>query len=406
MSDETMTEVRLAAWTTRLERSVLREMITVVSQPGILSFAGGLPAPELFPRTEYASALAEVMALDGAKALQYGPTVAKLREQIVALMALRGIRDVRPEQVFITTGAQQAINIVANLLLDPGGQVLLERNTYTGAQQVIQPRMGEALLVDTDLESGLDVAQVEDYLKGGARPAFLYAIPEAHNPLGVSLSVEKRGYLARLAADYNLPIIEDDPYGLLYYGEGEAPVALRAHNAGQVFYAGSFSKIIAPALRLGWMVAPEALLPKIMVIKEMFDLESSQLTQRAVSAFLASGQFEPHLQRLRAAYRDRRDAMLAGLRAHFPAEAVWTEPQAGMFIWVELPRTVDTAELLKVAVAEEKVAFIPGHAFSVSAPGAGPKATNCMRLNFTNVDSARIADGMARLGRVVKAALA
>ncbi len=387
-------ELPLARWTDGMSRSVLRQMLAVVAQPGILSFAGGLPAPEMFPADDYGRALNQVLGADSG-ALQYGPPFTPLKRHIVELMARRGV-DCNEAQIFITTGAQQALDVVTRLLLDPGGEVILEEIVYTGVQQAVSPYQPRILPIDTNLYTGLNVDAVAAYLAQGHRPAFLYAIPEAHNPLGVSMSLAKRQQLVELAATYGLPLIEDDPYGFLRY-EGEMLPPLRALDADWVFYLGSFSKILAPALRLGWLVAPAELVPKLTVIKEMEDLESSQLTQRAVAAYLDAGHLPGHLARLCTEYGRRRDAMLAALTRHFPAEARWTHPSNGMFIWVELPEHMDTAALLETAVSHEKVAFIPGHAFAL--PGYGRR--NCLRLNFSNCTPERIEDGIERLGKVI-----
>ena len=391
---DTAPQIELAGWTHTMQRSVLRQMLAVVSRPGILSFAGGLPAPDLFPTADYSRALAHVLATDRG-ALQYGPPFAPLKAHIVRLMAERGVA-CSAEQIFLTTGAQQALDVLTRLLLDDGGQVLLEEIVYTGIRQVVAPYRPHVLPVRTDLETGIEIADVIDYLEGGAKPAFLYIIPDAHNPLGVSLSAAKRRRLAQVAAAMNLVILEDDPYGFLSY-DGRCLPPVRAHNDSHVFYVGSFSKIMAPALRLGWLVAPEALLPKLTVIKEAGDLESSALTQRAVAAYLDAGHLPEHLARLSAEYRCRRDTMLAAMHRHFPPGVSWTVPRAGMFIWVTLPEHVDAGALLETAVERERVAFIPGQAFA--HPGAA--AANTMRLNFSNCCLADIEEGIERLGRVL-----
>ncbi len=391
---DTAPQIELAGWTHTMQRSVLRQMLAVVSRPGILSFAGGLPAPDLFPTADYSRALAHVLATDRG-ALQYGPPFAPLKAHIVRLMAERGVA-CSAEQIFLTTGAQQALDVLTRLLLDDGGQVLLEEIVYTGIRQVVAPYRPHVLPVRTDLETGIEIADVIDYLEGGAKPAFLYIIPDAHNPLGISLSAAKRRRLAEVAAAMNLVILEDDPYGFLSY-DGRCLPPVRAHNDSHVFYVGSFSKIMAPALRLGWLVAPEALLPKLTVIKEAGDLESSALTQRAVAAYLDAGHLPEHLARLSAEYRCRRDTMLAAMHRHFPPGVSWTVPRAGMFIWVTLPEHVDAGALLETAVERERVAFIPGQAFA--HPGAA--AANTMRLNFSNCCLADIEEGIERLGRVL-----
>jgi len=392
-------ELRLAEWTRGMSRSVLRQMIAVVSRPDILSFAGGLPAPELFPTSQYAEALTQVLVAD-AGALQYGPPFQPLKAHVVELMALRGI-SCSEEQVFLTTGAQQGLDVLARLLVNPGDEVMLEEFVYTGVQQAVAPYRPCIVPITTDLEEGIDVEEVEAHLVAGGRPAFLYVIPDGHNPLGVSASRERRQRLVELTGAYGVPIIEDDPYGLLYY-DGVMEPPLRAYDDEWIFYLGSFSKILAPALRLGWIIAPEALIPRLTVTKEAGDLESSALTQRAVAAYLDAGHLPAHLTRLRAEYGRRRDAMLSALHRTFPAEVRWTEPRSGMFVWVALPEVVDTAELLQTAVDQEQVAFIPGHAFAVPGCLALDDARHCLRLNFSNCSPERIEEGIRRLARVLK----
>lgn len=389
-------EIRPANWTRSMQRSVLRQMLAVVSRPGILSFAGGLPAPDLFPTDDYSAALSRVLSTD-AGALQYGPPFAPLKRHIAGLMAERGVT-CAPEQIFLTTGAQQALDVLTRFLLNAAGQVMLEEIVYTGIRQVVASHQPEVLPVRTDLATGIDVDQVVEYLESGVLPAYLYVISDAHNPLGVSISQEKRLRLAEIAAAYGLPIIEDDPYGFLSF-DGRCLPPLRAYNDSHVFYVGSFSKILAPALRLGWLVAPEALMPQLTVIKESGDLESSALTQRAVAAYLDAGHLPAHLARLQDEYRRRRDTMLAAMERHFPPEVTWTIPRAGMFIWVKLPEYIDAAALLETAVEREQVAFIPGQAFA----HPGVSARNFMRLNFSNCCLADIEEGIERLGRVLGA---
>lgn len=391
----TAPEIVLASWTQTMQRSVLRQMLAVVSRPDILSFAGGLPAPDLFPTVEYGEALARVLATDRA-ALQYGPPFAPLKRHIVGLMAERGVA-CSEEQIFLTTGAQQALDVLARLLLGPGDEVMLESIVYTGIRQVVAPHRPEVLPLHTDLETGIDVDEIIGYLEKGARPGFVYIIPDAHNPLGVSISEEKRRHLAELATQANLPVIEDDPYGFLSY-DGRCLPPVRAYNDTHVFYVGSFSKILAPALRLGWLIAPEALMPKLTVIKEAGDLESSALTQRAVAAFLDAGHLPAHLEKLRTAYRQRRDTMLAAMARFFPPDITWTLPRAGMFVWVTLPEWIDATALLEIAVEREQVAFIPGQAFAHPGVYAG----NTMRLNFSHCCLADIEEGIARLGRLLE----
>jgi 2-aminoadipate transaminase len=395
-------ELRQAEWTRNIKRSMLRQMIAVVSRPGILSFAGGLPAAGLFPRTDYAAAMAETLAAEP-KSLQYGPPVPRLKSHIVDLMARRGV-ECSVEQIFITTGAQQALNVLSRLFLDQGGTVFLEELVYTGIQQVLGGCRANVVTATTDLRSGMDVDIFESHLQHGVTPDYLYTIPVAHNPLGVSLSAERAAKLLTLAQTYGFPIVEDDPYGFLTY-DGETVPPLRSLDDEWIFYVGSFSKILAPALRLGWMVAPEQLLTKLTVLKEALDLETSALIQRTVAAYLDAGHLPAHIEMLQREYRIRRDTMLSSLAKHFPSSARWTRPAGGMFIWVELPEHVDTLSILEIAVEEEKVAYIPGSAFriesSITGPAPADRSDNCLRLNFSNSSPEDIETGIERLGRIL-----
>lgn len=384
----------LAHWARDIKRSALQVMLAEASRPGILSFALGLPAPELFPAAAFARSVEHVLAEDP-RALQYGPPFRPLKQHVVELMARRGVA-CRESQVFLTAGAQQGVSLLARLLLDPGCSVLMEETTYTGLQQVVEPFRPDIIAVPSDRETGMDVARVEEVLAGGARPAFIYAISSGHNPLSVSMSLDKRERLAWLAGRYGVPVIEDDPYGFLCYEE-DAPPPVKAFNDEWVFYAGSFSKILAPALRVGWLVVPEDLVPRLSIIKESYDIDTSTLSQRAVSHYLDGGHLGPHLAHLLREYRTRRDAMLAALAEHFPAGARWSRPDSGLFIWVEMPEATDATAMLKTAIEREQVAFIPGQAFGV---GGREVARNCLRLNFSNCTPERIAEGVGRLARV------
>jgi 2-aminoadipate transaminase len=373
-------------------------MLFAAAKPGIISFAMGLPAPELFPVEELRMAASKVLA-DDSRALQYGPPYQPLKSQIVHLMEKRKVV-CREEQIFITTGAQQGMNLLARLLLEHGGHVLTESLIYPGFQQVIEPYEPRALSVPTDATAGIDVEAVASLLGSGVRPAFIYAISSGHNPLAVSLTQTKRLQLVELARRYRVPIIEDDPYGFLDYTDAASP-PLRGYEDQWVFYVGSFSKIMTPALRVGWLVVPESLIPRLSVVKEASDIDTNTFTQRWLSRFMEQEDIFAHLSKLNAEYRARRDAMAQALREHFPAAAKWRTPDHGVFFWVELPGEVDTLALLSKALEQERVAFIPGQAFSVDASNV---ATNCMRLNFSNSNPQLIWEGMARLGKLVRAA--
>lgn len=393
-------EVQLATWAQSLTQSPLRDLLATAVRPDILSFALGMPAADLFPARDYAEAVAYVLATDP-QALQYGLPCQSLKAHIVSLMELRGVR-CRPEQIFLTSGAQHAMSLLVHLLLDPGGQVLMEETTYDGLPTVIKPFKPEILTVRTGREDGIDTEDIENLLMKGARPAFIYTIPTGHNPLGNTISRENQQRLIELARRYRVPILEDDAYGHLYYdGQGASP--LRALDDQWVFYVGSFSKILAPALRIGWVVVSDELSEKLSVVKHASDMDVASLAQRATAAFLDAGLMSEHLAMLRRVNQTRRDAMLDALDEHFPREAHWNKPAGGIFIWLELPRELDAVALLKVAVEVEKVAFVPGRAFCM--PGR-THANHCLRLNFSNCTPARIKEGIARLGRVVREACA
>src|SRR5436305_4599162 len=316
----------------------LREIMELASRPGVLSFAIGLPAAELFPREELAGAAARVLQTE-ASSLQYGLPYRPLKAQIVEMMAWRGVRCTE-EQIFLTSGAQQGMDLLSRLLLPAGGQVLFEQAIYDGIRLAVRAQQPEILTVATDPATGMDVDAVEALLAGGARPAFLYAITDGHNPLGVSLSLEKRHRLAALARRHQVPILEDDAYGFLYYGETPAP-PLRAFEEEWVFYLGSFSKILAPALRAGWVVVPPPLAARLSPLKHGADLDTPSLSHRVIAGYLEAGLLPAHLETLRDEYRRRRDTMLAALRDCFPPEVLWNHPMRGMYVWAVLPPGLD-----------------------------------------------------------------
>jgi 2-aminoadipate transaminase len=390
-------ELPLAPWARRLAPSAIQDMLQNITKPGVFSLALGLPAAELFPTEGMAEAAARVLA-EQTGALQYSATLQPLREHIVAMMAKRGVR-CAPEQVFLTTGAQQGMNLLARLMLEPGQSVMLEDRVYSGFQQVLDPFQVKRLAVRTDARTGIDLDAVESVLASGERPAFLYTMSDGHNPLGTSLAAESRERLVKLARDYRMPIIEDDAYGFLHYEDRVLP-PLRALDDRWVFYVGSFSKILAPALRVGWVVVPEPMVFRLATVKESSDIDTATFTQRMILSFLDSGRLEGHLVRLRQEYRRRRDALLGAMDKHMPPGAKWAKPTSGMFVWAELPEGTDTTALLTRALESEQVAYLPGQAFAVQG---GRSAAHCMRLNFSNCEPARIEEAVARLGRVLAA---
>jgi 2-aminoadipate transaminase len=390
-------ELRLARSMAKMNQSGLREIMALAVRPGVLSLAVGLPAPELFPMAELAQATTRLLTTDPGS-LQYGVPHQPLKGQIVELMAMRGVQ-CRPEQVFLTSGSQQAMDLLCRLLIDSDSQVLIEETVYDGIQMAIKRQDPEILTVSTDPRTGIDVDEIEALLVRGARPSFIYVITDGHNPLGVSISVEKRHRLVDLARAFGVPIIEDDAYGFLYYDQRPAP-PLRALDEKWVFYLGSFSKILAPALRAGWTVVPEELAPRLSMLKHAADLDTPSFSHRTISSYLECGYLPTHIESIRDEYRRRRDAMLKALDEHFPKEVKWSRPSSGMFVWVELPREMDATMLLRAAVETENVAFTPGVAF---AANGSKHANHCLRLSFGNTPPTRLEEGIRRLARVIKA---
>ncbi len=382
----------------QLQRSAMRDLIALASRPEIISFAGGLPAADCLPLAQVTTCVDAVLAAAGRRALQYGPPYAPLRDWIAGYMRGRGV-DCAVEQVFITNGAQQALEILGRLLLDPGEAAVVEALTFTGIAQVMQAHGARLRAAPLDLATGVEVEAWERALTGGVggRLARVGAvIPDFHNPVGASLTPTKRAALAAAAARTGVPLIEDDPYSLLRYA-GETQPPIKAYDeAGLVLYIGSFSKIIAPALRLGWIVAPVDLIGRLTVLRESLDLESSQLLQRVATEFLTRGFLEPHVQALNAANLTRRNAMLAALARELGDVAEWTVPEGGLFLWVTLPKQVDTDALFPAAL-EKKVAYIPGVHFSAERAYG-----NALRLNYSNATPDRIDEGVRRLAMALR----
>lgn len=384
-----------APWTRHLRQSVLREIHPLLTRPGILSFALGLPAPELFPVGAFARAARQVLRSEP-DALQYGLPLRRLRTHVVELMTRRGVECTEAE-VFITAGAQQAMALLGQLLVGPGGTVVTEELTYDGMLNSLGPLQPRVLTVPSNPGTGLDVDALEALLAAGERPSLVYCMPEGHNPLGSSMPARERWRLAEVARRYGVPVIEDDAYGLLRY-DGDAPPALRSFDARWVLYVGSFSKIMAPGLRVGWVVAPEEVVQRLSIVKQGGDLDVSNYAQRTLAAYLDAEPLADHLAHLRREYGARRDAMLDALEEHLPAAARWSRPPSGLFVWVELPEEMDATALLRRAV-EAGVAFIPGRAFCAAG---GVRGANALRLNFSHVSVEQIHEGVRRLGRVMR----
>jgi 2-aminoadipate transaminase len=382
----------LSRWAGGIELTPLQSALTAAARPDVLSFAMGLPDPHFFPASQLAEACARVLASNGS-ALQYSLPSASLKEKISKYMMHRGV-DCSPDCVLLTQGAQQAVNLLARLLLDPGSSIIEEEVSYSGFQHLISAFQPTVLTVPTSGSEGINIDAVEELLHGGARPSFMYLMPTAHNPLGVTLPMNKRRRLAHVAREFQVPIVEDDPYGELFY-DGESTPPLRAIEQDWVYYVGSLSKTLGPSLRIGWIVAPKEHIRALSVIKEGSDLDVSTLAQWVVNEYLETNDMISLTTSLRAAYRERRDVMGAALKSTMPACALWEVPASGLFFWIDLPDSIDAGELLTRCLKEERVAFLPGEACSRG------KRKNGMRLNFSRREPGQIVDGIARIGRVL-----
>ncbi len=373
--------------------SIIREILKITQRPEIISFAGGLPSPDSFPVQELRAACDEVLRADGKAALQYSTTEghAPLREWIAAREAALGM-PTSPEQVLIVGGSQQGLDLVGKAVIDPGSTVLVESPTYLGALQAFAQFEPEFVALPADAH-GLAVDAIEASTLNDAR--FVYVMPTFQNPTGLTLSVERRAALAELAREHDVWLVEDDPYGELWYRSAPPP-SLRAYAPERTIRLGSLSKVLAPGLRLGFLIAPADVIDVLVRIKQATDLHTSTLTQRAATHVLASGLLQTHLPEVRALYADRCAVMLNALRTSFPAGVRWTEPDGGMFVWVELPPSLDAGKLLPLAI-ERKVAFVPGEPFYAATP-----QRNRLRLSFVTVAPDRIRKGVEILGALLR----
>ena len=382
----------------KMNPSVIREILKVTEKPGIISFAGGLPSPQTFPVQAFAAACATVLNTDGCAALQYTASegYAPLREWAAADLGRQSLQaglpwHIDPAQVLITTGSQQALNLVAKILIDKDSRVLVETPTYLGALQAFTPMEPAFVSVASDAE-GIDI----DDLSAKAQSArFLYVLPNFQNPTGNSMSEARRATLSAAAQRLGVPIIEDNTYGDLWF-DTLPPPTLTARNPAGCIYIGSFSKTVAPGLRLGFMVAPKALYPKLLQAKQAADLHTPSFNQRIVSEVLKGGFIERHVPTIRALYKSQRDAMLAALSRDMPIDVTWNTPGGGMFLWARLPEGMNAVALLPKAV-EKNVAFVPGAAFY--ADNADPR---CLRLSFVTARIEQIKFGVAALAKAIR----
>src|SRR5690348_7433507 len=396
------------AWTSRyalrtkgIKGSAIRELLKITQRPEVISFAGGLPAPEVFPVERFQEACHKVLTANGSLALQYGATEGyePLREMIAQNMARYGIR-ANVDNVLITSGSQQALDLIGKLLINSGDRVLVEAPTYLGALQAFNVYGAEYVSVPID-EDGLRTDLLEASLRSG--PKFMYILPNFQNPGGTTLSEGRRHELVLLADKYGIPIIEDDPYGQLRYEGEHLPSLLvidrenlrrdNGYSIGNVIYLSTFSKTLAPGLRLGWIVAPGEVISKLVQLKQGADLHTSTFNQIVAYEVARDGFLDEHVRLIRRVYRERRDVMLEALQEFFPEECTWTRPQGGLFLWVTLPLGLYANELFKTAL-EENVAFVPGESFYAVPDELGERQ---LRLNFSNATPEKIREGIRRL---------
>ncbi len=396
-----------------MKSSVIRELLKLTENPKIISFAGGLPAPEIFPVAAFEEAAVRVLREYGSRALQYSTTEGymPLRQWIVEYMAQYGIK-AETENVLITSGSQQALDLIGKVLINPGDLILTEKPTYLGALQAWRAYQAEYTSVPID-NDGLMVELLEEALCGG--PKFMYILPNFQNPGGVTLSLERRLKLIEIADRYGVPIIEDDPYGeLRFEGEHIPPLVVldaqmhknrqnysNGHGfmQGNVIYTSTFSKTLAPGLRLAWIVAPTDVVSRCVMAKQGMDLHTSTFIQMTAYELLKGDFLKEHVKLIRQVYSYRRDIMLQALDQYFPPEVHWTRPRGGLFLWVTLPREIDAIDLMAKAI-EYKVAFVPGSAFNPDGTG-----NNTFRLNFSNAQPEDIEIGIRRLADVLIAEL-
>lgn len=375
-----------------LNSSAIREILKVTERPDVISFAGGLPSPATFPVERIREATEKVLRDAPQAALQYGPTegYGPLREWLAGHLAAKGA-PVPASRVLVVTGSQQALDLLGKTLIDEGSKVLVEAPSYLGALQAFSLYQPRFVSMPTD-DRGIRTDALDAQLLDGAR--FLYALPNFQNPTGRRLPLERRRQLAEAAAAAGVPLVEDDPYGELAYDGAQLPSLLSLNPEGGI-YMGSFSKVLVPGMRIGYLVAPESLFGKLVQAKQAADLHTPSFVQRIVHEVVQDGFLDRHVPTIRDLYGRQCQYMLSALERHFPCQASWARPEGGMFIWVRLPPGVDTGKLLAEAI-EQNVAFVPGAPFFANDPQA-----NTMRLSFVTVSQDEIETGIERLGRLL-----
>ncbi|MGG5333020.1 PLP-dependent aminotransferase family protein [Enterococcus sp. AZ163] len=376
------------------------DLLRVAANPEIISFAGGLPAPELFPVEKIQAAANQVFQEKGMTALQYGSSkgIPELRKIVVERLKQDGIT-VDEEQIMISTGSQQVLDLTSKMFINEGDTVIVEQPTYLCALDVFKSYEANLVSVEMD-ENGMKLDMLEEALKANPNTKMIYTIPTFQNPTGRTLSLERRKKLAQLAVDYDVLVLEDNPYGAVRF-EGTPLPAIRSFDkTGHVIYTSTFSKILAPGLRLGWVVAPLELINKFTIMKQSVDLHSDNLAQYILAAFFENNDIDQHVSKITALYKERKDLMMAAIKKYFPETVTYSQPEGGMFIWIEVPGITDTQELFDRCI-QNNVAFVPGEPFYCDeiVPGT-------FRLNYSNMPAEQIDIGMKRLAEAIDEVLA
>ncbi len=389
--------IRFAQRMDVVKASTIREILKLAASPDIISFGGGMPAPELFPIQEMKEVSLKVLDEDGQKALQYAPTdgFLPLREKIVKRLNRVGIKGISAGNILLTSGSQQGLDFSGKIFLDPGDAVVLEKPSYLGAINAFKAY--ECKFIDIPMDDeGMIMEELEAVLKNNENVKFIYVIPDFQNPTGKTWSVERRKQLVHMACKYDTIIVEDNPYYELRY-EGEIPPAIKAFDTeGRVVFLGTFSKTLSPGLRMGWICASEEILNKYNLIKQGSDLQVNSMTQREINTYLEMYNLDERIEMLKGVYKKRRDLMVEEMKKNFPPEVKIYVPQGGLFVWLEFPENVNTLDLFKKAL-EKNVAFVPGDPFYPNEGGQ-----NTCRLSFSSMTEDKIVEGIGRLAAAIK----
>lgn len=387
-----MNQQSLSSLAKNLKKSAIQQALEKSTASEVISFSLGMPDTNILPLDKYKVAFQNI---NSPGILQYSPPVLSLKTHIANLMKERQV-ECKPEQIILTSGAQQAMTLICKLLIDKGDSIIIEEATYPGFIQIAKSAQATLVPIPIDNENGIITERLEKLLAKIRNPKLLYTISEGHNPLGISLSKEKKLELINIASSYKLPIVEDDAYGFINYSEVPSP--LRSYSSDLVFYIGSFSKILSPAARLGWIIAPEHIIEKLEILKECMDINTSTLAQYIINNYLNQGYLSEHLNFLKNHYKKKRDTMIDALKHYIP-EMQFCVPDSGFFIWGRLPNNINTSNLFLQAIENHKVSFLPGLAFGIEPNGS---LSNCLRLSFALCDIDLIEIGIKRLKQALR----